>query len=110
MIILDNSALQNSWLTGTMVKTIVNKNGCASCSGQDKDQPSEQGEELINIMSSMLIGGSGHGLFVITINVCVLLIYGKLEGPRDTKLGTWSINDIQMLLQKFDPNPSDGEL
>ena len=36
------------------------------------------------------------------------LIYGKLEGPRDTKLGTLSINDVQMLFQKFDPNPSDG--
>ena len=44
----------------------------------------------------------------LTINVCVLLIYGELEGLRDMKLGMLSINDIQMLLQKFDPNLSDG--
>ena len=44
----------------------------------------------------------------LTIIVCILLIYGELEGPRDTKLGTLSINDVQMLLQKFDPNLSDG--
>ena len=44
----------------------------------------------------------------LTIIVCVLLIYGGLEGPRDTKLGTLSINEIQMLLQKFYPNQSDG--
>ena len=43
-----------------------------------------------------------------TIIACVLLSYGKLEGPRDMKLGSLSINDVQMLLQKFDPNPSDG--
>ena len=40
--------------------------------------------------------------------VCVLLIYGELEGPRDRKLGTLSINDVQMLLKTFDPNTSDG--
>ena len=44
----------------------------------------------------------------LTITVYFLLIYGELEGPRDTKLGMLSINDVQMLLQKFDPNPSDG--
>ena len=44
----------------------------------------------------------------LTIIVCVLLIYGELEGPRDMKLGMLIINDTQMLLQKFDPNPSDG--
>ena len=46
----------------------------------------------------------------LTIIVCILLIYGELEGPRDAKLGMLSINDVQMLLQKFDPNPSDGAL
>ena len=44
----------------------------------------------------------------LTIIVCVLLIQGELEGPRDTKLVMLSMNDVQMLLQKFDPNPSDG--
>ena len=44
----------------------------------------------------------------LTIIVCVLLIYGELEGPRDAKLGTVSIDDVHMLLQKLDPNPSDG--
>ena len=44
----------------------------------------------------------------LTIIVCVLLIYGELEGLRDMKLGMLSINDIQMLLRKFDPNLSDG--
>ena len=44
----------------------------------------------------------------LTIIVCVLLIYGELEGPRDTKLGTWNKNGIQKLLQNSDPNPSDG--
>ena len=44
----------------------------------------------------------------LTIIVCVLLIYGKLEGPRDMKVGTVRINDIQILRQKFDPNPSHG--
>ena len=44
----------------------------------------------------------------LTIIVCVLLIYGEMEGPRDTKLGKLSIHDVQMLLQKCDPNPSDG--
>ena len=44
----------------------------------------------------------------LTMIVGVLLIYGELEGPRKTKLSTLSINDVQMLLQKFDPNLSDG--
>ena len=44
----------------------------------------------------------------LTIIVCILLIYGELEGPRDMKLGTLSINDIQMQLQKFDLNLSGG--
>ena len=44
----------------------------------------------------------------LTIIVCILLIYGELEGPRDTKLDMLSINDVLMLLQKFYPNPSDG--
>ena len=44
----------------------------------------------------------------LTIIVCVLLICGELEGPRDMKRGMLSINDVQMLLQKLDPNPSDG--
>ena len=44
----------------------------------------------------------------LTIIVCILLIYGELEGPRDMKLGTLTINDIQMLLQECDPNQSDG--
>ena len=39
----------------------------------------------------------------LTIIVCILFIYGELEGPRDMTLGTLSINDVQMLLQKFDP-------
>ena len=41
----------------------------------------------------------------LTIIVCVLLIYGELEGPRDTKLGRLSVIDVQMLFQKFYPNP-----
>ena len=45
----------------------------------------------------------------LTIIVYILRIYGELEGPRDTKLGTLSINDVQILLQKFDPNPSGGD-
>ena len=44
----------------------------------------------------------------LNIIVCILLIYGELEGPRDTKLSTLNINYIQMLLQKLDPNPLDG--
>ena len=44
----------------------------------------------------------------LTIIVCVLLIYGELERPRNAKLGMLSMNDVQMLLQKCDPNPSDG--
>ena len=44
----------------------------------------------------------------LTMIVGVLLIYGELEGPRKTKLSKLSINDVQMLLQKFDPNLSDG--
>ena len=44
----------------------------------------------------------------LTIIVCVLLIYGELEGPRDRKLGTLSKHDIEMLLRKCDPNLSDG--
>ena len=51
----------------------------------------------------------GVAYLSLTIIVCVLLIYGELEGPRDTKLGMLSINDVQKLLQKFDPNPSDGD-
>ena len=62
-----------------------------------------------NVLSAMLISERGHGLLVIkNIIVCILLIYGKLEGPRDIQLGMLSVNDVQMLLQKFDPNLSDG--
>ena len=44
----------------------------------------------------------------LTIIVYILLIYGELEGLRDMELGTLSINDVHMLLQKLDPNLSDG--
>ena len=50
----------------------------------------------------------GMAYWSLTIIVCVLIIYGEIEGPRDTKLGTFSINDVQLLLQIFDPNLSDG--
>ena len=42
------------------------------------------------------------------IVIYVLLIFGELEGPRDTKTGTLSMNDVQMVLKKFEPNPPDG--
>ena len=42
------------------------------------------------------------------IVIYVLLIFGELEGPRDTKPGTLSMNDVQMVLKKFEPNPPDG--
>ena len=54
----------------------------------------------------MLTGESAYSS--LTIIVCISLVYGELEGPRDMKLGKLSINDVQMPLQKFDPNPSDG--
>ena len=46
----------------------------------------------------------GVAYSLLTIIVWVLLIYGELEGPRDTKLGTLSISKVRMLLQKFDPD------
>ena len=61
----------------------------------------------IDFLSAMSIGESGHGIFIINHH-CILLIYSKLEGPRDMKLGTLYINDVQMLLQILDLNPSDG--
>ena len=39
----------------------------------------------------------------LTVIFGVLLIYGRLEGPRDMKLGTWTINDVQILHKKFGP-------
>ena len=39
----------------------------------------------------MVIGESGRGLLSLTIIVCILLISGKLEGPRDRKLGILGI-------------------
>ena len=55
----------------------------------------------------MLIDESGRGLFIINHH-CLHFIHGELEGPRDMKLGMLSINDVHMLLQKLDPDPSDG--
>ena len=68
-----------------------------------------RGQDLSNILSAMLTGESVRGLFFINHH-CILLIYGELEGPRDTELGMLCINDVQMLLQKFDPNLLDGAL
>ena len=49
-----------------------------------------------------------HWMDFTKFGMYALFIYGELEGHRDTKLGTLSIHVVQMLLQKFNPNPSDG--
>ena len=50
----------------------------------------------------------GVACWSLTAVVYVFGIYDELEGPRDMKIGTWIINDMQMLLKKFDPIRPNG--
>ena len=67
-----------------------------------------QGQVLSNIMSAMLIGESGRDLFIINDHCLCFIHLWRAGRTQRHELGTLSINDIQMLLPKFDPNPSDG--
>ena len=53
---------------------------------------------MTKILSAMLIGESGRGLYIII----------QVGGARDMKLGTLTLNDLQILLKKFGINRPHG--